>query len=389
MAFYQAKIIDDDGVQLLTLSADSSQEAKTLAAQHGRVVYCRKQSSLLNALSLSSEEREQLLTQLAFLTSSGMGTGEALRTMQSAYSARMEQVTGELLAHIESGLSLDSAMERVGPQDFPPATLALIRAGYRAGQGAEALESAASFEKELRDLKRSSGAGLTSAAFGFLGAVASTLASVFYIGPSVLSSSLIAGAGKSVDVGWALTTGYVMGGAMALMVLVIAAVLAIHFLVRIGAPAWADRVTLSIPVWRDVALARERYLAFFSVQALVAPSVSLEQAFEVSATGVSKGVLKTELEEAANAVRVGDSWASAFWSLDPIDKAALKGATDRAQLSTIFKKLAQQYRARYGRSREKLSLMLQLVAAFCLTASGGLLFATSVLPMLQATAVIL
>lgn len=389
MALYFAKVLADDGSYVLTLAADSLDEARAEAALQGRVVYCKKRAGWLPMPRLNSEEREQLLTQLAFLTSSGTGTGAALRTMQGHYSGRMEQVCGELLGHIEGGMALDQAMEKVGTQDFPAATLALVRAGYRAGQGVEALEGAASFEQQLRALKASSGAGLISASLGFFAAVTTTLLSVFYVGPQILESSLIAAAGDAVSVGWANTVGLWLGWGMVALVLVMLFFVVNHFGVRRFNPVFADHMTLRVPLWRDIALARERYLAFFSVQAMVAPNVSLEQAFEITAKGTPPGALKKELTDAARDVREGRSWVGSLRTLDAIDRAALNGVTDRDQLSLVFKKLAQQYRLRYGRSREKASLVLHTTAALCLTASGGVLFGLSALPMLQATTNIL
>lgn len=389
MATYSAKVIDDNGSHVLSLAAESYQDALEEAQRQGRVVYCRKDTVWLPRPSLNSEEREQLLTQLAFLTSAGTGTGAALRTMQGHYSGRMAQVCGELLGYIEAGFSLDQAMEKIGSSDFPTTTLALVRAGYRAGQGVEALESAANFETQLRALKASSGAGLMSASLGFIAAALTTLASVFYIGPSVLGSSLITAAGDSVSVQWANTTGAVLGWLMGAILLFLVLLGGVHFGLRRFSPEIADKITLALPVWRDIALAKERYLAFFSIQALASPNVSLEQAFEITAKGTAAGALRSELLTAAEAVREGRAWVGALRTMDAIDMAALKGVTDRVQLATVFKKLSEQHRIRYGRAREKASFLLQTTAAVCLTASGGILFGLSVLPMLQAASTIL
>lgn len=386
MAIYEAKILDDAGAQLLTISAIDLESARETAERAGRLLYCRKRLNILGTRYLSSAEREQFLGQLGFLTSSGMGTGEALRTMQINYSGRPAQVASELLAHIQAGQGLDAAMESVGTGDFPAASLALVRAGYRAGQSSDALEAAAEFEVELRKLKESSGTGLVSAFIGFVGAAVMIVGSVYFIGPSVLSSSVIAGAGDAVDVGWASALGNVTAGFIVLVCLGLSFLFASHLGLRRIRPLVADKIALAVPLWRDIALAQERYLAFFAVQALVAPAISLEQVFEIASKGTPAGALRNELERAGQAVRDGEPWLPQLDTLGPIDKAALGGASDRGQLAIVFKRLALQYRDRYGRSRETAALALKLVSALCLTIAGAVLFALSVLPMLQASA---
>lgn len=389
MSLFEAKIIDAQGSQLLTISAPDLHSAYSLAEQSGKVVYCKKRFSPFQSMSLTSAERELLLSQLAFLTASGMGTGAALRTLQSNYSGRLAQVAGELLAYIEAGEGLDTAMEQLGSADIPAATQALVRAGYRAGQGSEGLEAAAGFESELRELKKTSGADMIISSVSFLGAVVLILATVFYIGPSILATPLISGAGDAVDVEWALILGKVTALFMFLLLAGVAFLTATHLLVRQRYPLWADRLTLRVPLWRDVVLSRERYLGFFSIQALMGPSISLEQVFDIAAKGTPKGMLRTELERAGQAVRDGEDWLPHLNSLSPIDKAALSGAADRRQLAHTFKRLAGQYRDRYSRSRETATNLLRVCSALTLTIAGGVLFALSVLPMLQASSSIL
>lgn len=385
---FQAKIIDATGAQRLTLAATSYEEAYQFVSNLGSVVYCKEELRVLPQRALDSQEREQFLMQLSFLLGSGVGTGQALRVMQQTYTGRMSEVAAELLAQVEEGVGLDEALRITSERDFSPALLALVRAGYQSGKGHQALASASRFEAELRALKETSGLGLVSALIGFLFAAGATLASVFYIGPEIVASPIVSSVDSAVNVGWAMTLGYVISAIMLAMLLGIGMLFFVHHVVRKVDGVRADRFTQAIPLWRDIALAREAYLTYFSVSSLVGASLGLETAFETAAQGAARGKLFEEMRQASQSVRVGAPWMDALSSLGPIDKAALKGATDRIQLGSIFENLAIQHKTRYAKSRHTASVMLQGIAALCLTASGVILFALSTLPLLQASSAI-
>lgn len=388
LTLYKAKIIDKAGAQILVLAAESEAQALLEAEKAGKVIYCKRHYDFSDFRTLTSDEREQFLSQLSFLTSSGVGTGEALRILQANHSGRIESLAGELLMQIEFGLDLSTALSLTGVRDFPPASLALIAAGYRSGDGPQALKAAAEFEADMRALTADSSSELMSALMGFVAAIGCTLLSVFYLGPNVLSSELTKVAG-GVDVAWAMSMGYVLGGVMCAMVLLLLALVVIRYALRGMYPGFSDMVTQAIPLWSDLALSKERFLAFFSLQVLSAPNISLEHAFEVTARGVAPGVLRNELEAARQAIQKGQEWVPALGCLSPIDRAALSVAGDRRQLAEIFGKLSLQYKGSYAKSKRFAASALKLIAAVALTLSGGLLFALTILPMLQAVQSIL
>lgn len=385
---FVAKILGNEGAQHLTISATSLAEAHALASSQGRVVSCKKIRQLLPSRALTSEEREQFLTQMSFLTGAGVGTGQALRILQENGTGRTRDVAAELLQAVEQGSSLAAALSLTTKPDFPSATRAMVWAGYRAGAGSEALEAASHFEAELRELKQASNSGLISAAVGFGGAAVATLASVFYMGPKILESTLVASAGDAVNVDWAMTLGLVLGTLMLLMIAGASVLGWVHYVVRKVAPRWADSVTLAVPLWNSIALGQERFLSLYAVSSLLAQHIELEKAFETAVEGMVPGMYRQELVAASEAVKHGMPWVSEFALMSPLDKAALRGAANREQLAQIFGKIAHLTKSRYARARQSLAIALQAVAALCLVTAGGLLFALSTLPLLQSASAV-
>lgn len=389
MGIYRARVATENGTEILTLSAHNGEEAHSLAQESGLVLSCRRTAALLSRIPLTSEEREQLLTQLSFLLSSGIGTSQALSLIKQNSAGRIESVCAQLLRYIEEGDNLDVAIERIGAPDFPPAVMAMVESGFRSGEATASLEAAAQFEAELRELKESAGSRIVSAFIGFLTSTFFTLLSVFYFGPKVLDSDLIRAGGDAVSVAWANVLGYGIGALMGALFFFVVFILYVHFVIRRFLPLGADKITMAIPVWREIALSKEKYLSFHGVAAMIHSGVSLDEAFRTLAGSTPDGVLRSELVGAREAVHNGRPWVDAFSSMSAIDLAALKNANDRKQIADAFRRLSKAHKKAYAQALRKAGFMLELTSALCLTLAGVVIFALTVLPMLQASAGIL
>ena len=389
MAFFEARVATEDGTQILTLAANDLDEARSLAGRSGLVLSCRRSLALLSNIPMNSEEREQLLSQLSFLLSSGIGASQALTLIRNNNRGRIEEVCAMLLRHIEEGDNLDQAIDKIGAPDFPPAVMAMVESGFRSGEATASLEAAANFEAELRELKESAGSRIVSAFIGFLTSTFFTLLSVFYFGPKILESDLIKAGGDAVNVGWANVIGYAIGAFMGGLFFMILFMLYVHFVIRRFMPLGADRITMSFPVWREIALSKEKYLSFHGISAMIKSGVNLDEAFRTIATSTPEGILKEEMTQARSAVQGGTSWVDAFSSMSAIDLAALRNASDRRQIADTFRRLSKTHKKAYATSLKKAGFMLELISALCLTLAGVVIFALTILPMLQASSGIL
>lgn len=387
MAIFVVKIQTRQGVKTLELQGRNEQDVRQMAARGGKILTIRKKSGgfSLNT-GLSQGDRQIFFTRLASMLGSRVGTSEALALLRETFTGKIQEVSGKLLNYVESGEDLGSAIERVGAPDFPPATVALIKAGSKSGETWRAIQDASRFETELNNVKKSAAKGLWSGAFGFLMAGITTVGSVFYVGPEIMKMELmkIASTKAPIDTGWITTVGLVMGWIMA--ILLVLGVLG-YLLSSVGRkifPTQADKLIMKIPYYKDLVLARNNFIVLYGLALLIRSGVRIEEALRLSADGAPKGALRNDLLSGMEAVRTGRPWPQKMATLHPTDKAALMCAQDRDQIAHTLDTLAAQYRELYGLRLGSFVPTLHLLAAIFLTLSGGLLFGQSILPMLMA-----
>lgn len=381
MPTFNAVVIEADGVVDLKVSAMTIEDARATAEAHGHVVSVSRQWDFAGR-GLTPLEREAFLSKLASLLEARVGTGQALRLIRDEFEGRVRQVAGDMLQLIEAGASIADAMNALGAQNFPPALVALAQAGFHAGDSVRALESACEFETEMQALSQVSGKGLMSAGVGFASALGVLVASTFWIGPTVTSSMANMAKGGS-DMGWAFMLGNVVTGLLVLMALVLGVLMAISTVGRRVNPEAADKLTSAIPVWGIMRLGKERFLGLHSLSALIKAGLTVEQALSITADSLPKGRLRCQTVAAVEAVASGQNWTSAFTDLPSTDRAALSSSSDRQQTVAVLARVAQSNRRGFQLATESFVMGLQLVSAVSLTIGGGLLFALSILPMLQ------
>lgn len=375
----------DKGVEDLTISASSREEAEDVAKQEGSVLRVKQLNAWQTPRALSSLEREEFLMQMAFLTESGLGAGQALATLQKNSSGRLQTVSSEIISAMDRGITLNDALARTSKGDFPETIQAIVRAGYSSGKGSEALSQAGQFEAELRQMSRAGGeTSLISAMLGFLFALGVIMASTFYAGPLILGSSFVSMAGDAVDVQWAVYLSYALMGLMGALGLS-GAVVGLIRLLRKFNPLGSDRLLSKIPIASDVFLGKERYLGMYSLSVMLEQPMEMGKIMDSVRASLPTGLLSYEIDQAKSRLEQGLPWESAFASLSPIERTALKGAATREQLSSLFSRIATQTKERYAKARFRLAMWAQMSAAISLVGAGGVLFAISTIPILQSS----
>ncbi len=386
MATFQVHISTPRGAKVLTIIADSEREARARAARSGMVLKAERERKSLWRRPLSEADRHTMLTRLAAMLASRIGVGEALRLLRDTFSGTISRTSGELLGHIEnSSQDLPDAMGQVGKPDFPDTIVALVKAGSRAGNTAQALNDAITFEQEIRQVQKTAAKGMFGAITGFLAAAGTILGSSFYMGPEVLHSGLIQAGGKDLNVGWIFTVGDWLGYAMVAVLILAVPLALLATLGRQILPDQADHLILKIPFYNEMVLSRGNYITLYGLAMLVKSGVRLEVALRLARDTSPKGALRTDLQRAEEAVRRGQPWAKAMHTLHPTDKAALLSALDKEQVAKTLLALANQYKEIYAQRLGTFVPTLTLISALLLTMAGGILFGETILPMLQAS----
>ena len=176
MAVYESKVkVGGNRVRAVEIQARNKDEAMKHMARMGRVVTFKKKSSIDWGIKMSAGERQIFFTRLSSMLSSRVGTSEALALLRDTFTGKIQEVSGRLLNYVQGGCDLAEAFERVGPPDFPSATIALIKAGARSGETGRAIKDAAVFEYELHNISKGATKGLVTGVLAFFGAGVMTL----------------------------------------------------------------------------------------------------------------------------------------------------------------------------------------------------------------------
>jgi len=386
MPLYEGKVkVRGNRMRSVEIQARNQAEAREHIARMGRVVTFKRKFSMEIGGGLNPADRQIFFTRLSAMLASRVGTSDALMLMRDTFSGKIQEVSARLLNAVESGDDFAAAVERIGSPDFPEATVALIKAGSRSGETWRAIKDAAEFEYQLANIKKGASKGLITGVVSFLMAGAMTLGSTFYVGPKIMDSPLIKGAGASVNIDWINTTAIIVGYLMAVIMVI---GLGFWLLASVGrriVPVQADKIILKIPYYKDLVLSRNNFIVLYGLALLIKSGVRTEEALRLSAEGAPRGALRTDLINAMNAVKTGRPWPKVMNTLHPTDKAALMSATDREQVANTLDTLANQYRELYGQRLASFVPIINMIAALFMSIAGGILFGQSILPMLMAS----
>ncbi|MNR71676.1 type IV pilin biogenesis protein [compost metagenome] len=385
MPLYEGKVkTRGNSLKRVEVQARNASEAQAHISKSGRVISMKRKLSMDVSRGMTDAERQILFNRLAAMLGSRVGTSTALALLRDTFTGKIQEVSARLLAAVESGKDLAEAMEQVGAPDFPEATVALIKAGSRSGETWRAVKDAAVFEYELANIRKSASKGLASGIFGFLMAGGLTLGSTLWVGPAIMESPLIKGAGN-VNIDWINTAAFIVACIMGVIMFLGIGFWLLASVGRRVMPVAADKVILKIPFYKDLVLSRNNFIVLYGLALLIKSGVRTEEALRLSAQTAPRGALRVDLQMAAQAVKTGRDWPKAMGTLHPTDKAALMSATDREQVASTLDNLAAQYRELYGQRLASFVPMLNLMAALFLSIAGGLLFGQSILPMLMAS----
>ena len=389
MADFIVKVRAKNGVKTLQISAKSRSEAVSQAVKLGHVINVKQSSGMFSSMgALSPGDRQIFFSRMSSMLASKVGTSAALELLRTTFPGKIQDVSGRLLQYVEGGLDFADALARVGAPDFPVATVALIQAGSRSGETWRAIRDAADFEYQLHNAKKSASKGLFSAIGGFVFAGIMTVVSTLYVGPKIMSSDMIKAANTAenpIDIGWLTTVGNGMGIIIALILGIGIALTLFSSIGRRLFPVTADNVILKIPYYKDLVLARNNFVVLYGLGLLLRSGVRTEEALRLSGESAPRGALRSDLMAATQAVKTGRPWPSCLRTLHPTDRAALMCAVDREQIAGTFNTLATQYRELYAMRLASFVPAINVLAALFLSASGGILFGQSILPMLMAS----
>jgi general secretion pathway protein F len=368
------------------LTAENLEAAKRLSSRFGAVLSIKREQDFGRKVKgMTSADRFTFLVRLSTMLGSRMATADALRLLRDSFQGPISDAAARLLDRLNVGTDLPSAIveEKI---HFPGSVGLIIKVGAKSGHIYTALKDAAEFEQRMANLKSSKGRSIATSVFGFVLAAVLVVVSVFWIGPEVMKIGLIQDNKSKVDVGWvndiaegvAIFIG-VGGGLMA-------GLLWLATMGRAMFPQWADGIIMKIPYYKDIVMAQDNYLVLRRLSLMIGTGVRVEEALASALEAAKPGLLKKNISDALQNLRMGKKWSEAFSTLHPTDRAALALAADRTQIAENLNMIANQAQDIYLQRIESFAPIMQVASALAMTLAGMVLFGQTMLPTLQVAA---
>lgn len=383
---YEAKVINQKTKksETVTINALTFEEARNRALTSGTIVSVKKTGTASSSMQWKPKDRITFMTSLGTMLKSGVGTIEALEALENSKNNNrsIKNVAKALRERIKSGTKLTEAMEEIGTKIFSPNIIAFVKAGSQDANLGVVFKEAADFDRELLKIKKESVKGLWSAIIGFVVAVIASLGGIFYLGPMMKNNPLFNM--FPVDTGWIDVIAYSFGGVLAFVgFLGVIYTLLITFGKELM-PVYADRILLKIPIIKEIVLARECFITFYSISKLLGSNVSISNALKLTHDSAREGMLKNDFKKAYETIKEGEEdWSSKMELLDTTDKLTLSMSTDRFRTAEILRDVSDEHRLRYSDRLSALIPSLAVFSGFLLTIGTGIIFIQSMLPPLM------
>lgn len=310
---YRVKILEPDaGIGTVVLEAANAAEAARQAAAGGRAVLSVARAPLGAGLSGASTGRFPLLLfsqELLALLDSGISMVEAIETLSEKESRpAVTAILGGVLAGLREGQPLSAVLE-AQPQAFPPLYVATVRAAERTSNLAEALGRYIAYASQLDALR---GRLQSAAIYPALLIGVGGLVILFLLGYVVprfshiyedmgsglpLMSHLLLAWGRAVERYWPL--------------MLCAAAVVVAAILRGGFPARMARLALRIPALGERLRVFELARLYRTLGMLLRGGIAIVPALEMSA-GLLSGVLRLRLSGAIARIREGSPLSLAF-----------------------------------------------------------------------------
>jgi type II secretory pathway component PulF len=360
---YRISIRKRKGVITKVFDAENATDATARAEQYGQVLkVVPLKKGLLNILARPNKPMSETDRFKFFRTLSNFLVGYSLDRSLTLMSENFANPIRRVCLQLKEGVQtkdLADAMEDIGIADFPPMTVAVIRANSQVDTLSNALLEGMSFERRLLEIQQQESNGLMAATAYFLAAIIGMIATEysFPMLEGINYFDLIPETGKARDlltsVVWLSSTFFTA----ALWMLMFWVALMINLsLVKSWIPEIVDNVVLKIPVLRGAMLARHNFLGCYQLSKLISKGIKIDSALKQVESTVPRGALKDDFNRVVDLLTNGSpEWAMGFESFSDLDRALLLSSSDKEGVGEVFRAQADQFIAEYKDSLQYIS----------------------------------
>ncbi|MGH0003692.1 type II secretion system F family protein [Pseudovibrio ascidiaceicola] len=380
MPQFKITVLNSGKSRVHKLTASNASEARSLGAQYGRVLNVKRALAFSLKRGMSANERYLFFVRLGTMVGSKMGLSEALQLMGETFTGRIGAAASSLHHQVNMNSMQPATAFSNDTRNFPPATIALLNAGFKAGNTPLAFQTAADYEDKMRSLSKGKTLELASQILTYFVGVILIVASTHWIAPKMEEMGVMVGAAEldvSIYVFWSwLVEILSFVGAGLLM-----ALLFLNFVVKRLAPVFADKVISYIPYFRDLVLSRDNYIIFFKLALLLKNGLQLSESLILTCDTAPKGLVKNDLQKAISNLQHGVNWVNDFTCIGPTEKAALASSGSLSDTVHVVELISKQYITIYASRLEMIVPLFKVLNVVFIVSIGVVVFAMTTLPM--------
>lgn len=304
--------------------------------------------SFLHGDRVPLRERLAFFTQMSTMLRSGLNVAQSLAGLRRQVgNPMMQYVIAELLAQIERGMSLSSAMEMF-PNVFDSRTVALAAAGEESGGIDDALEGIAAMLDRQKKIRRRIRSAMFYPSFVIVFAIVVLIVFSLFVMPKFQHIFEV----MNVKIPWLTSVVFAIGGAFAANIVpiaVLAAAAVAGWMYLSGNPSTKptmDRLKIKLPIVRVFIYKSAMARTTMTLSTLLGAGVSMLKSLELTRNVADNVVIAESYEALFDAAQSGrrlSDTAEQSGVFQPVVVQMLSVGEDTGQLEHMLKKTAEWY----------------------------------------------
>lgn len=382
MRNFDVRVKTSAGYDTLRVSAQSITDAKEKASSMGRVLSAKVAKGQLISQGLKATERVFLLRRIASLTKSRNSLANTLDTIADTFPGKIADISKSLSAKMQDGANVIDALKTM-PEHFPPATVSLIKSEIHANGISSAFRNAAQFEEEMLKIGKDASSGFSGAMVQVIVGILTILGTVYWMAPWLLDSPMFSMAERTPIVDMMFLVGDIHGVIIGAMTAIAFVILLMTQVFRPLIPDMSDRITVKIPVFRDIVLSKKYYVVFYSLSLLVKAGINIKESLEVAHESAPRGAIKQDIQAAIRALEEGRVWVDDMVNLSKTDRACIRTAESRDDIAESFMDIADSHKDIYVYRIRQVIPVLYLTGVYMSVVGMVLMMGLTIIPTFQ------
>lgn len=382
MKNFDVRVKTNTSYDTLRISAETISDAKEKASSVGRVLSAKASKGQIISRGLKARDRIFLLKRIASLTKSRNSLANTLEVIAETFPGKIADVSKSLNAKMQDGANIIDALKTM-PEHFPSSTVSLIKSEIHANGISTAFKNAAAFEDEMLKIGKDAQEGFAGAMVQLVVGSITILGTVYWMAPWMLDSPLFSMSEQTDVVTLMFLLGDIHGAIIAFLLGIFTVILLMTQVFKPLVPEFSDRITVKIPIFRDIVLSKKYYIVFYGLSLLVKAGIGIKESLEIAYGSAPKGAIKNDIKAAILAIEEGRVWADDMVNLSKTDRACMRTAQSKEDIAESFMDIADSHKDIFIYRIKQTIPVLYLLGVYMSVMGMVLMMGLTIIPTFQ------